>query len=270
MRIYFISITMLLYPFSVAAGCDPDTVQFYLDKGFTQEQITKLCSTSAGTAPRYEPYQKPVVIYQEGGYQPGVSAEERKAIQELKGSIAGRSVDVTDDRISYIRSICVSAGNSGEVDLRGKECVDVAFSIARDGLKVLESGRGFLVFGKIELEIVSSDIKRKTVIADPWSGYSPDLRYALKRKYEATQTGNKTTIPIRQSASTGQVVNALKTIAAGTEIRKSGHDSEVARVLDDSYEAPTKEEYASAQPEPEVVEVTEEKKKKKRWWNPFD
>lgn len=268
MRIILLAIPILIFPYISWGACDPDTIQFYLDKGFTQEQITQLCSQSNNSAPAYEPYQKPVVIYQEGGHQPGISAEERKAVAELKGSIAGRSVDVTDDSISYIRNLCIVAGNAGEVDQRGKECIDVAFSIAREGLKVLESGRGLLLFGNVELEVVSSNIKRKTVLANPWESYPPDVAFALKRKYEATQTGNKTTIPIRRSATTGIVVNALKTVAASTGLKNSEFDNEAARVLDDSYEAPTKEEYAAAQPKPEAVE--EKKKKKKRWWNPFD
>lgn len=267
MRIYLLVIPFSIFPYISWGACAPDTIQFYLDKGFTQEQITKLCSQSNNSAPAYEPYQKPVVIYQEGGHKPGISTEERKAIQELKGSISGRSVDITDDSISYIRNLCIVAGNASDVDQRGKECIDIAYSIAREGLQVTESGKGFLLFGNTEIEVISSSIIRKTVIADPWEAYPPDLRYALKRKYDATETGNKTTIPIRRSATTGVVVSALKTIAASTENRDSGHQSEVARVLDDSYEAPTKEEYAAAQPKPEVVE---EKKKKKRWWNPFD
>lgn len=267
MRIYLLSISLLIFPLTSWGACDPDTVQFYLDKGFTQEQITKLCSGSSKSTPKYEPYQKPVVIYQEGGYRPGASVEERKAITELKGSIAGRSIDVTDKSISYIRNLCISAGNAPEKRQRGEKCIDVAYSIARKDLRILESGRGFLLFGNIELEVASSSIKRKTVLADPWAVYGPDLRYAFKRKYEATETGNKTTIPIRKSASTGTVVQALKTIAASTKLRESGQfDSEVAKVLDDSYVPPTEKEYATAHPTPEAIE----EEKEKRWWNPFD
>ncbi len=267
MRIYLFSISLLIFPLTSWGACDPDAVQFYLDKGFKQEQITKLCAHSADNIPLYQPYQKPVVIYQEGGYQPGASVEERKAIQELKGSIAGRSVDVTDNSISYIRNVCITAGNAPDKDKRAEKCIDVAFSIARKDLRILESGRGFLLFGQIELEVASSSIKRKTVLADPWAVYSPDLRYAFKRKYETTETGNKTNIPIRKSASTGLVVQALKTIAASTKLRESGQfDSEVAKVLDDSYVPPTEKEYATAHPTPEAIE----EEKKKRWWNPFD
>ena len=268
-RNVLIYLSLLLLPQSIWGACDPATIEFYLEKGFTQEQITKLCSHSANNkTPQYQPYQKPVVIYQEGGHKPGVSAEERKAIQELKGSIAGRSVDVSDTSISYIRPVCLLAGNSKDVDKRGKKCVDVAYSIARKDLRVTESGRGLLLFGNIELEVVSSDIKRKTVVANPWDSFAPDVRFAFERKFKAKEQGNKTTIPIRKSASTGLVVTALKTIAASTEIRESGHQSEVARILDDSYVPPTEEEYLASRPTPDEIE--EEKKKKKKWWTPFD
>ncbi len=268
MRNYIIFLGLFTFPVQSLAECTPETIQFYLDKGFNQEQITKLCSLGTGSStPKYEPYQKPVVIYQEGGYKPGISAEEQKAIKEVKGAIDGRSVDVTEDSIEYIRNVCLRAGNAKDVDQRAEKCIDVAYSIARKDLAVLESGRGLILFGQIELEVVSSDIKRKTVVANPWDAFSPDLRFQFKRKYESTEVGNQTTIPIRRSASTGQVVNALKVIASATQLRDDGkYDTEVARVLDDSYVAPTEEEYAATRPAPDV----EEEKKKKKWWNPFD
>ena len=266
----YILFPLLMIPTLSWGECSPETIEFYLEKGFSQEQITKLCTRSAGSdsAPTYQPYQKPVVIYQEG-YIPGVSAEERKAINELKGGIDGRSVDISDDSINYIRNVCIIAGNSPEEEQRAKKCIDVAYSIAREGLRVMESGRGLLFFGQKEIEIESSEIIRKHVTADPWAAFPPDLRFSLKRKYESKEEGNTTIIPLRKSASTGNIVGALRTIASATQSKKDGENrSEVAKVLDDSYEPISEEEYAASQPKPEVTE--EKKKKKKRWWNPFD
>ncbi len=255
-------------PIESISACTAETIQFYLDKGFSQEQITKLCAQSKSSEPSYKPYQKPIVIYQEGGGKAGLSAEERRAINEVKGAIDARSVDITDTSIDYIRNLCLLAGNSKSIDQRAKKCIDVAFSISRKGLTVENSGRGLLLFGQVELEVSSSEIVRKTVIADPWQAFSPDLRFALKRKYESSQTGNNTTIPIRRSASAGQVVNALKTIAASTELEGSEHESEVAKILDENYVPPTEDEYLASQPT--YDEVQEQEKKKKKWWNPFD
>lgn len=251
------------------AQCTPENVQFYLEKGFTQAQITKLCSQASSTdTPTYQPYQKPVVIVQEG-YESGNSAEERKAISELRGSVDGRSVDVTDTHINYIRRVCIRAGNSPEKDQRVDKCVDVAFSLARDGLQVTESGASLLLFGQQNVEVSSSQITRKHVTADPWAQFPPDIRFLLQRKYESQEKGNSTNIPLRKSASPPQVVNAIRTLSSMTEQRLSGNSgqSEVSKVLDESYVPPTEEEYLATQP---TYEEVQEEEKKKKWWNPFD
>ena len=183
--------------------------------------------------------------------------------------MAARSVDVTENDINYIRNVCVRGGQSPDVDQRVEACIDVAFSISRDELQVLESGAGLLLFGQQQIEVASSEIKRKYVVADPWAKYLPDVRFQLKRKYEAKEKGNKTILPVRKSSSPTQIVSALKTIASNTESRKAGTDqSEVAKVLDDSYVPPTEEEYLESTPT--YDDIQEEKKKKKKWWNPFD
>ena len=265
-----ISVILFLSSSLLWAGCTQDTITFYLEKGFTQEQITKLCAeaTEAESKPSYQPYQKPIVIYQEGG-APGNTVEERRAASELKGSIDGRSVDVTDTHINFIRKVCVRAGNSPEKDQRVDKCIDSAYSIARSGMRVTESGSSVLFFGQQTLSVTSSSIKRKHVTADPWSEFTPDIRFLLKRKYESQEKGNSTTIPLRKSASPAQVVNAIRTLSSNTELKKDGiNDSEVAKVLDDNYVPPTEEEYIASQPT--LEEIKEEKKKKKKWWNPFD
>jgi len=268
MRKFLFLLIVLVVPVESFSACTPETIQFYLDKGFNQEQITKLCGQNETAQPAYKPYQKPIVIYQEGGARAGISAEERRAVNEIKGAVDARSVDVTDKSIDYIRKLCLVGGNSKEVDQRVKKCIDVAYSVSREGLKVIESGKGNLVIGQVELKIISSNIKRKTVIANPWDSFSPDIRFSLKRKYEATQTGNVTTLPVRKSASVGQVVNALKTISAATDLENTEYESEVAKVLDEKYIPPTEEEYLASQPT--YDEVQEQEKKKKKWWNPFD
>lgn len=252
----------------ILADCTPDTVQFYLDKGFNQAQITQLCSSSSSEAPVYQPYQKPTIIYQEGGSHGGSSAEENKAISQIKGGLAARSIEVTPERINYIRQVCIKGGQGPEAQQRTQRCIDVAYSIAREGLLVEQAGQKFLVLGEKEIGVVSSDIKRKYVVDDPWGGLSPELKFQLKRKYESKESGNQTNIPVSKNASFSELNNAFKVIAAATVTRKTGNNtSEVGRVLDDSYVPPSAEEYEASRPKP--VESAENTKKGK-WWNPFD
>lgn len=260
------AILFLLLHKPAFSACDPDTVQFYLDKGFSHEQITALCAESNNTTPQYQPYQKPVVIYQEGG-QVGSNTEEKRALTKLKNSLAARSIEITDTSINFIAPVCTVGGNSPELDQRVKHCSDVAFSIARDDLTVLQGGQKFLAFGTKRLEISSSEIIRKHITEDPWAGYSPDIKYALKNRYESQNSGNTMNLPLTNSADIDEVAAAVRTISA-IEQAKSENDnrSEVTRILEDDYQSPSDEDDAATKTKiPNAAD-----QKKGRWWNPFD
>ena len=57
----------LLLSSSLHANCAREDIQFYLDKGFTQEQVTQLCTATKGgggdAVPDYTPYQQKVIIF---------------------------------------------------------------------------------------------------------------------------------------------------------------------------------------------------------------
>ena len=249
-------------------------MEFYLEKGFTHEQITQLCSATSSegdSVPEYQPYQQKVIIYSDDGApgtKDGLTREERKAENALRGGIDARSVDVTAEDVNFIKKDCVQWKISPDVEKWITKCVDVAYSISRDGLKVNESGARLLLFGQQNLKVSSAAIKRKYVTSDPWADLAPDKRFFLIRIYESSKKGNTTKIPLRKTADPGQMVNAIRTIADATKAKKSGiTTSEVSRVLDDSYTPPTEEEYLASQ---RSDEEAQEKKKKKKWWNPFD
>jgi len=268
MRLFLI-LLFILTPATSFAACTPETIQFYLDKGFNQEQITKLCANSGETKPSYQPYQKPVVIVHEG-YASGVSADERKAANTLRGGLQARSVDITDTHVNYIRKVCIKWKLTPSVENRLNKCVDVAYSISRENLRVDNSSSGLIsLVTEKYLEISSSDIKRKYVVKDPFANVPTDKRYALERKFETFETGNTTKLPLRNTADPSNIVNAIRTIADTTQAKKQGvTSSEVARVLDDSYVPPSEDEYLASQPT--YKDIQEEEKKKKKWWNPFD
>ena len=259
---------MLLTSSYAWAGCDRETVDFYLKKGFNQEQITQLCAQSTPTAPSYQPYQKPVVIVKQG-YVPGMSEEEARAIRTLQGSIDARSIDVTDSKINYISKLCLKAGNSPDLDKRITKCLDVAYSISRDDLKVRESGSGLLFFGQETVTVSSDKVLRKLTVSDPWSAMDADVALSLRRRYESLEDPIQTDIPLRRKASAHEVIDAIRTLSAATKNAQTGSQiSEVEKILSNDYVPPTQEEYVASQPTYE--EEKQQEKKKKKWWNPFD
>jgi hypothetical protein len=264
------SLFAIFYSTALWAGCDPDTVKFYLDKGFTPDQVTELCSQGGeeSSAPSYQPYQKPVVIYQQG-VVPGMSADESKAIQDLKDSMNARSIDVTDEKINYIRPVCLRAGNSPERDQRIEDCIDVAFSVSRKNLKADASGRRLGILGEERVFVSSDEIIRKPLVEDPFAGHPPDIKFMLERKYESQESGNTTYFPVRGRWSANQVAEAVRALSAIARVKEDGtYESEVEKVLSDTYVPPTKEEYIANNPTYE--EIQKEEEESGSWWNPFD
>lgn len=246
----------LLISTSVQADCSRDDIQFYLDKGFTQEQVTQLCSTTGGSnsSPDYTPYQQKVIIYKEGGEAPGIkdglTKEEREAVSFIKAGGEVSKLKVTPETISYLAKTCIVSASTPSVDERYKDCIDVDFVVQRKDLVVSSSGKKLLLFGNhfVRLE---GDIKATP--KRPWADYPIDTRRALQRNFEWQENGKKTAFPVAGDYSVTKLVNAFRTLA-------------------DTYGQSEEESQVAEADSEEIKEVIREPKeeKKKKWWNPFD
>ncbi len=250
--VFYFCLTQTLY-----ADCTREDVQFYLDKGFTQDQITQLCSASAGgnseSVPDYTPYQQKVIIYKEGGEAPGIkdglTKEEREAVSTIKAGGEITRLKVTPETISYEARTCVTSANSPEFDQRFKDCVDVDFTVQRKNLVVSSSGKKLLLFGN-HYVLLEGDIDAKPKRS--WDSYPITVRRSLQRNFEWKENGEKTAFPVNTDYSVARIVNAFRTLA-------------------DTYAGDSEEnQIAEATSVESVDEEVTEPKKKKRWWNPFD
>ena len=250
-----------MLPTSSFSACSKDDIKFYLDKGFTQEQITQLCSGSGGTAgttesvPDYTPYQQKVIIYQDGGGpdidKDGFNKEERLAINDLKAGGDIIKLKVTDTHINYVRKVCIISGNNPEFSQRYKTCPEVAFKVSRDGLIAASSGKKLLVFGTAVVTL-EGQIDRK--LLGNWEDYPLNVRKELKRNFNWKEDGNKTDFPVRGDYSVTKIVNAMRTLST----EDADYFDEAAKYAEDKKE------------DVKLAEEDTEKEKKKRWWNPFD
>jgi len=254
--------TYLLGTLTTYAACSKEDIQFYLDKGFNQEQVTQLCSSAGSsssenseTVPDYTPYQQKVIIYQDGGGpeidKDGFSKEERLAISDLKAGGDIIKLKVTESHINYVRKVCIISGNSPEYDQRYKTCPEVAFKIARDGLIAASSGKKLLVFGTA---VVALEGKIDRKLLGNWDDYPLAVRKELKRNFNWKENGHATDFPVRGDYSVTKIVNAMRTLSS----EDADYFDEAAKYVEN---------------EKQEVKIAEESKKdgkKKRWWNPFD
>jgi len=248
----------LLISTALHAECSRDDIQFYLDKGFTQEQVTQLCSaarSSGESAPDYTPYQQKVIIYKDGGGEPkgrkdGLTKEERVAVGTIKAGGEISKLKVTPETISYTAKTCVVSANTPDVNQRYKDCIDVDFIVQREDLIVSSSGKKLLLFGNnyVLLEgVIDAKPKR------PWEDYPLDIRRSLQRNFEWKENGKKSAFPVAGDYSVTRLVNAFRTLA-------------------DTYGQTDDEDQVAEADSEQTEEIVREpkKEKKKKWWNPFD
>lgn len=255
---FFLLLVILLFAFPVItnAGCAKEDVEFYLEKGFTQEQITELCSAAgaASSVPDYQPYQQKVIIYSDEaapGIKDGFTREEREAIKALEagGDVVGLKVD--QENISYTRKVCIRAGMSKNEHERYETCPNAKFVVSRRDLKADSSGKKLIIFGS-NVVYIEGDIK--SGLEGSWKDFPQEFQRALERDYHHKENGKESVFPVRGDFSITRTVNALRALSI---------DSSDA-VTDDLAENRQKSDDET------VSQFEPSEKKKKKWWNPFD
>lgn len=225
---------LLLFSVPLAwAECSRDDIQFYLDKGFTTEQVTLLCSKPAGEGKKkYRAYTEEYVDRQDQEYQSRMRVEREAA---LRNSIEAIDIRLERGYLYYIRPQCVSEGVEKDRAFGLKSCPNIRYRIKLAGLKVdeKEHKKRFL-FGQKMVQ-VTGQIKRQEMLgafADIPDEY---WRNVLRKRLEK---GNTTKIPLRDGVDFHFARGALKDIAEFETERAQqlvGHRSEAEEdgVFDD-------------------------------------
>ncbi|KAG1663479.1 hypothetical protein GQR58_020418 [Nymphon striatum] len=108
----------------LANGCSKADIEYYLQKGFSHEQVTKLCSIPLASAPA----------------QGQVSAQ-RKAPQGadqafLAAALDAKNVTLNQNSLSYSSEECAEYGPENNVDLIEEACVNSTCNLKRDYLNL--------------------------------------------------------------------------------------------------------------------------------------
>lgn len=201
---------LLLFSAPVAwAECSRDDIQFYLDKGFTTEQVTQLCAGAAGTEKKkkYRAYTEEYVDRQDHEYQSRMRMEREAA---LRNSIEAIDIRLERGYLYYVRPQCVSEGVEKDRAFGLKSCPNIRYRIKLAGLKVdeKEHKKRFL-FGQRMVRVVG-EIKRQEMpgaFADIPDEY---WRNVLRKKLEK---GNATKIPLRDGVDFHFARGALRDMA---------------------------------------------------------
>ncbi len=237
---------------SAAADCAREDIEFYLEKGFTHEQVSQLCSRAVGggDSKNYESFTEEYVNRRDAEYEARMRVEREVS---LRNSIEGAGVRLAGGWLEYVRKQCVSEGVEKDRIFGLKSCPKIRFRIRMAGLQVddREYQKRFL-FGQKMIR-VEGEIQRKLMpgaFADIPDEY---WREQLGKKLEQ---GNSTKIPLRDGVDFHFVYGALTDIVDHeTERQQALEDRNVTEVYGDvSLEADDFEGALSGELEMDEVE----------------
>ncbi len=183
------------------ATCSRDDVEFYLDKGFTNDQITTLCS-----APSVSENNPANTTKQNNEENSNAATVDDKELF-LKTAIKAKNIYLQDNSLHYTHEVCIEYGEEDLFGFTPKVCPQVEFIIALKGLEVIDTGKQHYFYGTEEIRVRSA-VKRE-IIGELKQQKLEDRKLIL----EKFEKGNEVAIPVRGDFSPNRVKQVLLQLA---------------------------------------------------------
>jgi len=193
----FTSATLASIPHISNAACSRDDVQFYLDKGFSTTQITTLCETPSSQDNTQDPSSatpKTSLSTSAAKLSTADNTQANKTEQFLREAIKGRDVSLTNESLAYTLKFCIKYGEEDLYGFTPKACPNVRFNILLTDLEIKEPKKT-LFFNPDGIDIKGS------ITRDVINGLEEHKIEDQKLILNKLESGNKTTIPVREDIS---------------------------------------------------------------------
>jgi hypothetical protein len=200
------------------AACSRSDVEYYLEKGFSHEQITAICRPSEGSAADEAPGSPEMKSEgPEAARENSESTEDRgenlsAPVQEntfsLAAAIKGYDVEVGQESMHYTTRECFEYGEEDIYGFLKKACPEIRFSIFYEGMEAGKSRMKYFFYGPRGIS-VKGRVERRILSGLDQLG-KEDRKEALKK----LGSGDETIIPIREGIPLDKVLNAVVNLKA--------------------------------------------------------
>ena len=176
-----------------AVDCTPESIELYLQKGFSHDQVVKLCS---------EPEETKAPVSTQTKHE-----SELLSLREMEfyftTKIKANNLKLTSQQLSFTNKECFQQGDSEMIIYNDRVCGLIRTELKLPGLKVINAEKGAFVFRDTEL-VVKTVINRSVVNAKKMHDKSRKLLNKLLDT--APQQYN---IPLRDDVDPEQVASRL-------------------------------------------------------------
>ena len=203
---YSATLVFMMLSSQANAVCSRDDVNFYLDKGFSTDQIAAMCSESSVPVSETPKSESKSEVQKTEQQTPSTIVDDNALF--LKRAIKAQKINLSSDSLQYTQKICIEYGEEDLFGFTPKVCPDATYMISLKGLEVLDTGKKYGFYGTPEVRVKSSVIKR--VIIGELKNKKREERELILEKFEK---GFETAIPIRDDFSLEQVKQVLQELS---------------------------------------------------------
>jgi hypothetical protein len=192
------------------AACSRDDISFYLSEGFTQEQITAICTVATEpAAPSTPATPEPAAPSTPATPEPAEGGSNKDTERYLREAIKGHDIHVEEGFLHYTARVCIPYGqfNDNKEPWAKETCELVRHKVTLRGMRAkrelfstsLFQPRQIYLEGQIERELVSD-----------LDNFSSTSRRQIIRNL---QTEVKAIVPIKENMSLDRLLETLNKIA---------------------------------------------------------
>ncbi len=153
--------------------CSKEAIAYYLEKGFTPEQVTRMCQVPAHsdeTATPANTATAPTATTVDGQVADASRNERWGSLKNddfvfFSKTILSDSLTVTPETLTYVGEECISYGEDDITGFQPKVCGVLKTTINRTGLIVLRAVKDLFIFRKAQL-LIKGEIQREVINLD--------------------------------------------------------------------------------------------------------
>ena len=198
----------------MANSCAKTDIDYYLQRGFTHDQIVRLCSTTSApmpkpsanvhtrptpSSPQYQTQNSRGLPVQRQAS--GSSSNNDQVYFETV--LKATSANLTPSSLSYISKECVEYGEADLAGLKDKVCANTMVTLPFNGLQVLKATKGVFLIKKQEL-LVKGNIQREYLNLN---SYSAKKQREIRTQLPASP--HQLDLPVRKGIDPKQVAAKL-------------------------------------------------------------
>ncbi|MEH6457561.1 MAG: hypothetical protein V7749_14625 [Cocleimonas sp.] len=148
---------------ALANSCSKSDIDYYLQRGFTNDQVVQLCAGPAVTQNSGQTYQAPTQAQIQQTQQNNQLREDQSY---LSAAIDGDGVTMTPQGLTLLPRECIqygsTSGSQASADLVETICVNTKLNINFSGMQIGKASKGLFLVSDAKV-IVKGNIQRELI-----------------------------------------------------------------------------------------------------------